>query len=183
MNAQWRLYLSRARFGRFFGLAVLLGLGVASPCRAVPSAGAGVAGAAAHDVSNIAAVRGMGRVSSGAGRISGSASSGRTAVRGHHGGSHGGRAVSGHHRSVHGGRTVRSTRGGAAARGSAAVVRPVRPWVRRPYYGTIVSGVALGTIIAATAVGIVPTAPASNLCWYWTGSGKTQGYWDYCSGY
>ena len=53
----------------------------------------------------------------------------------------------------------------------------VRPWVRRPYFGTVVAGVALGTLIAATAV---PLAPAPNLCWYWTNSSQTQGYWDYC---
>ena len=37
--------------------------------------------------------------------------------------------------------------------------RPVRGWVHRPYYGTIVGGVALGTMIAVTA-GAVPVAPA-----------------------
>ncbi len=62
--------------------------------------------------------------------------------------------------------------------GGVAVVRPVRPWVRRPYYGTIIGGVALGTIIAATAV---PLAPADNLCWYWANQSHTRGYWDYCS--
>ena len=56
--------------------------------------------------------------------------------------------------------------------------RPVRGWVRRPYYGTIVGGVALGTIIAASAI---PRAPASNLCWYWTDSSQSRGYWDYCA--
>lgn len=57
------------------------------------------------------------------------------------------------------------------------VVRPVRPWVRRPYFGTVVAGVTLGTLIAATAV---PTAPAANLCWFWADPSNTQGYWDYC---
>jgi hypothetical protein len=61
------------------------------------------------------------------------------------------------------------------------VVRPVRPWVRRPYYGTVVAGVALGTILVATAAGIAPAAPADNLCWYWTNSSQTRGYWDYCA--
>ena len=41
----------------------------------------------------------------------------------------------------------------------------VRPWVARPYYGTVVGGVALGTLIAVTAV---PVAPAPDLCWNWT---------------
>jgi hypothetical protein len=58
-----------------------------------------------------------------------------------------------------------------------AVVRPVRPWVRRPYFGTVVAGVTLGTIIAATAI---PPAPSSDLCWFWTNSSRTRGYWDYC---
>src|SRR5215470_933952 len=31
-----------------------------------------------------------------------------------------------------------------------------RPWVRRPYYGTIIAGVALGTIITVAAVGLEP---------------------------
>jgi hypothetical protein len=52
--------------------------------------------------------------------------------------------------------------------------------VRRPYFGTVVGGVALGTIIAATAVGVVPVAPAPNLCWYWVDPSRTRGYWDYC---
>lgn len=59
-------------------------------------------------------------------------------------------------------------------------VRPVRPWVRRPYYGRVVAGVALGSIIVATA-GVVPAAPGPNLCWYWSNSSMTRGYWDYCS--
>jgi hypothetical protein len=53
----------------------------------------------------------------------------------------------------------------------------VRPWVRGPYFGTIVGGVALGALIAATAV---PVAPADGLCWYWADPSQTQGYWDYC---
>jgi hypothetical protein len=54
----------------------------------------------------------------------------------------------------------------------------VRPWVRQPYYGTIIGGVALGTLIAATAV---PVAPAPNLCWIWSSPAQSQGYWDYCT--
>lgn len=56
-------------------------------------------------------------------------------------------------------------------------VAAVRPWVRRPYYGTVVAGVALGTIIAVSSI---PPAPSSDLCWYWSNSSQTQGYWDYC---
>lgn len=53
----------------------------------------------------------------------------------------------------------------------------VRPWRRRPYYGRVVAGVALGTVFAAT---VVPRAPASDLCWYWSNPAQTHGYWDYC---
>ena len=56
-------------------------------------------------------------------------------------------------------------------------VGAVRPWVRRPYFGTVVGGVALGTLIAVTAV---PPVPAAGLCWYWADASQTQGYWDYC---
>jgi hypothetical protein len=59
------------------------------------------------------------------------------------------------------------------------VARPVRPWVRRPYYGRVVAGVALGTVVAVAATR-APAAPASNLCWYWSNSSQTRGYWDYC---
>jgi hypothetical protein len=56
----------------------------------------------------------------------------------------------------------------------------VRPWVKKPHYGQVVAGVALGTIIASSGVGIVPVAPAPHLCWYWTNPVKDKGYWDYC---
>ena len=55
-----------------------------------------------------------------------------------------------------------------------------RPWVRRPYYGTIVAGVALGTLITVAAVGAVPPRPPPNLCWYWADPYGNRGYWDYC---
>jgi len=55
-----------------------------------------------------------------------------------------------------------------------------RPWVRRPYYGTIIAGVALGTLITVAAVGAVPPRPAPNLCWYWADPYGHRGYWDYC---
>jgi hypothetical protein len=56
-----------------------------------------------------------------------------------------------------------------------------RPWVARPYYGTIIAGVALGTVITVAAVGLVPVRPAPNLCWYWADPYGNQGYWDYCA--
>ena len=55
-----------------------------------------------------------------------------------------------------------------------------RPWVRRPYYGTIIAGVALGTILTVAAVGMVPPRPAPDLCWYWADPYRSRGYWDYC---
>jgi hypothetical protein len=55
-----------------------------------------------------------------------------------------------------------------------------RPWVRRPYYGRVIAGVALGTLIAVTAYGVVPRRPAPDLCWYWADPSQTRGYWDYC---
>jgi hypothetical protein len=60
------------------------------------------------------------------------------------------------------------------------VVRPVRPLVARPYYGTIVGGVALGTVIAVTAAGAAPAPPAANMCWFWSDANQMNGYWDYC---
>lgn len=55
-----------------------------------------------------------------------------------------------------------------------------RPWVRRPYYGTIFAGVALGTIITVAALGYVPPRPDPSLCWYWADPYGETGYWDYC---
>jgi hypothetical protein len=55
-----------------------------------------------------------------------------------------------------------------------------RPWARRPYYGTIIAGVALGTLITVAAVGAVPPRPAPYLCWYWADPYHYRGYWDYC---
>ena len=55
-----------------------------------------------------------------------------------------------------------------------------RAWVRRPYYGTIVAGVVLGTIVTVAAVGMIPRRPAPDLCWYWADPYQNRGYWDYC---
>jgi hypothetical protein len=61
---------------------------------------------------------------------------------------------------------------------NVVVVRPYRHWNKRPYYGTVIGGVALGTILGAAAYSAV--APAPNLCWYWADPSMSQGYWDYC---
>ena len=60
---------------------------------------------------------------------------------------------------------------------SAEVVRPVRPWVQQPYYGSRFDGVVLGTVVAANTV---PTSPSLDLCWYWSNPARTRGYWDFC---
>ncbi|MGE3709652.1 MAG: hypothetical protein AB7G35_08270 [Hyphomicrobiaceae bacterium] len=60
------------------------------------------------------------------------------------------------------------------------VVRPIRAWAPRPYFGTVVGGVALGTVIAVSVAGAAPAAPAANMCWFWTDSSQMSGYWDYC---
>jgi hypothetical protein len=65
----------------------------------------------------------------------------------------------------------------AVAVNSTEIVRPVRPWVQQPYYGSRFDGVVLGTIIAANTV---PTSPSFDLCWYWSNSARTRGYWDFC---
>ena len=66
---------------------------------------------------------------------------------------------------------------GAVAVKSTTVVRPVRPWVQQPYYGAVFGGVTLGAVIAANAV---PTSRSIDVCWYWSNSSKTRGYWDFC---
>jgi len=81
-----------------------------------------------------------------------------------------------------GGAAVAGPRGVAATgpRRAVGVARPraavVRPWVRRPYFGTVVAGVTLGTLIATTTA---PPAPSPEVCWAWTSSEHTQGYWDH----
>jgi hypothetical protein len=66
---------------------------------------------------------------------------------------------------------------GAMAVKSTTVVRPVRPWVQQPYYGAVFDGVTLGAVIAANTV---PTSWSIDVCWYWSDSSKTRGYWDFC---
>ena len=56
----------------------------------------------------------------------------------------------------------------------------VRSWRRRPYYGNVVGGVAVGTILGVAIAGSVPRAVSPDLCWYWTNPARTHGYWDYC---
>lgn len=56
-----------------------------------------------------------------------------------------------------------------------------RGWHRRPYYGRIIGGIALGTLLAGSAYYAYAGAPpAPGLCWYWADRYEQQGYWDYC---
>jgi hypothetical protein len=55
-----------------------------------------------------------------------------------------------------------------------------RPWVKRPYYGTMLGGVALGAIIATETARVAPLPPALNMCWSWSDAVEQHGYWDYC---
>ena len=88
------------------------------------------------------------------------------------------RHVAVRHRGVAARRThIAAGRRGAVAVKSTVVERPVRPWVPQPYYGTVFDGVTLGAVIAATAV---PTSPSFDVCWYWSNSSQTRGYWDFC---
>jgi hypothetical protein len=82
------------------------------------------------------------------------------------------------HRGVAARRThLAAGRRGAVAVKSPPVVRPVRAWVQQPYYGALFDGVTLGAVIAANAV---PTSRSIDVCWYWSNSSKTRGYWDFC---
>lgn len=55
-----------------------------------------------------------------------------------------------------------------------------RRYSRRPHYGTIVGGIALGALLAGSAYAYAPRPPAPGLCWYWADPYERQGYWDYC---
>jgi hypothetical protein len=67
--------------------------------------------------------------------------------------------------------------------GRPVVIAPIRPiaGVRPWYWGRVVAGVAIGTIIGVGVVGTAPAAPSPELCWYWTDSSMTRGYWNYCA--
>jgi len=88
------------------------------------------------------------------------------------------RHVAVRHRAVAARRThVAVSKPSAVAVKSTADERPVRPWVPQPYYGTVFDGVTLGAVMAATAV---PTSRSIDVCWYWSNSSQTRGYWDFC---
>jgi hypothetical protein len=39
------------------------------------------------------------------------------------------------------------------------------------------AGLRMGVVIAAT---VAPTSPSIDVCWYWSNSSQTRGYWDFC---
>jgi hypothetical protein len=52
---------------------------------------------------------------------------------------------------------------------------------RGVHWGAVAFGVTMGTIITVAA-NTPPPPPDPSLCWTWTNSAKTTGYWYYCSG-
>jgi hypothetical protein len=52
---------------------------------------------------------------------------------------------------------------------------------RRRFWGRVVGGMALGPTIAVVTAGRVPPRPSSDLCWTWSNSGRTNGYWYHCT--
>ena len=101
---------------------------------------------------------GWGAVSGPAGGAAYRGPAGGAAVRGPYGGAAA--------RGPYGGAAVRGPAGAAAVRapygGGAVYVGGVRPWVRAPYYGAVVAGVAIGAIIATTAVPPAPAPPSRS---------------------
>jgi hypothetical protein len=49
------------------------------------------------------------------------------------------------------------------------------------YWGAVAFGVTLGTVITVAA-NTPPPPPDPSVCWTWTNSAQTKGYWYYCSG-
>jgi hypothetical protein len=74
-------------------------------------------------------------------------------------------------------RNLKTSRDAIGVDSGIAVVGPMRPWARRPYYGATVAGVAPGTIIAASTA---PPVPSSQLCWHWSNPSRSSEYQDYC---
>ncbi|MEM5584109.1 hypothetical protein WNZ15_16725 [Roseibium sp. AS2] len=60
------------------------------------------------------------------------------------------------------------------------VVNRPRGW-HGQYWGAAVFGVTLGTLIVVAA-NTPPPAPDPTLCWTWSNSAMTEGYWYYCTG-
>jgi hypothetical protein len=172
---------SHFRFGISIAMAALLAAGVTLPSQFALAgvAGAGVLGQPISRDNTLVT-----KVGQGNGQKKGKGGNaqvrrgpqGNVVVRAP-GGNQGAFVVKGQKKNVYVNRTVVNR---TVVNRNVVVVRPVRGWYRRPYYGNFVSGVALGTILGVAAVGIAPIAPAPNLCWYWSDPAMINGYWDYC---
>jgi hypothetical protein len=75
---------------------------------------------------------------------------------------------------------VRSRRDRRSYRGWHENHHAYRSWDRRPHYGTIIGGIALGALLAGSAYAYAERPPGPGLCWYWADRYQRQGFWDYC---
>ncbi|MEQ9259961.1 MAG: hypothetical protein RIG84_12785 [Roseovarius sp.] len=70
--------------------------------------------------------------------------------------------------------------------GHGAIIRneirkEIRKDIRRRFVGKVVAGVVLGAIINVSRAGQIPgPPPRSDLCWEWSDSYRSRGYWTYC---
>lgn len=58
--------------------------------------------------------------------------------------------------------------------------REMRREVRRRHAGRVVAGIVLGTVLSVAVAGQIPPPPSPDLCWFWSGGSRTDGYWYYC---
>lgn len=58
--------------------------------------------------------------------------------------------------------------------------REIRREVRRRHVGRVVAGIVLGTVLTVAVAGQVPPRPSPDLCWFWSGGSRTNGYWYHC---
>ncbi len=58
--------------------------------------------------------------------------------------------------------------------------REIRREVRRRHAGRVVAGIVLGTVLSVAVAGQIPPPPSPDLCWFWSGGSRTDGYWYYC---
>jgi hypothetical protein len=95
-------------------------------------------------------------------------------------------------RGVRGGTTVRRSTvarrgapGGTVRRTTRTTVVRRGRWTRPPRYwwrpgAAVAAGAAIGWVSAATAAAWAGAAPGPDMCWYYTNSSRTQGFWDVC---
>ena len=79
--------------------------------------------------------------------------------------------------------TRNAARTGAARRTAAVVrrgnwTRPSRYWWRPG--AAVAAGAAIGWVSAATAAAWAGSSPGPDMCWYYTDSSRTNGFWDVC---